>query len=260
MGAKWIGALIGFFVSGGRLFWALIGFIIGSSIDSRKAVGSSTNEKKRIYFIDNLLVLFAFVMKADGRVTKTEVYYVRAFLEKNFGTDEANKKMLELRDLLKDETLNLSSTCNSINRQLNYSQKLELLHFLFSISSADAEISKQELNLIHTIASYLRISAWDFGTIQAMYFNSQSSGYNYQNSYGSSRQTTQAQIDNAYTILQVNKDASNEEIKKSYRKLVVKYHPDKVASLGEEIQKQANEKFQQINAAYELIKKERNFN
>ncbi|MBO6117696.1 MAG: TerB family tellurite resistance protein [Bacteroidales bacterium] len=257
MSAKWIGALIGFFVFRGM--GALIGFLIGSAIDAARSINPSQSEKKRIYFIDNLLVLFAFVMKADGRVTKTEVYYVREFLQKNFGTDQANIKMLELRDLLKDDTLELNQTCNNINRQLNYSQKLELLHFLFGISSADAEISKQELNLIHTIASYLRISAWDFGTIQAMYFNSNSSGYNYGNSYGNAQQNSQAQIDNAYTILQVNKDSTNDEIKKSYRKLVVKYHPDKVASLGEDIQKQANEKFQQINAAYELIKKERNF-
>ncbi len=248
---KFTGAFLGFIFSGFRLFGLILGFVIGMFIDSANATSTQTNAKKRTYFIDNLLTLFAFVMKADGRVTKMEVNFVRDFLTKNFGIEESNRKMLDLRDLLKDDSLDLRATCNNINFYLNYSQKLELLHFLFQISSIDAQISKPELNVIHNIASLLHISAWDFGTIQAMYFNS-----NYSNT---ENQTSSYDLDNAYTILQVDKNTTNDEIKKSYRKLVVKYHPDKVASLGEDIQKQANIKFQKINAAYELIKKERNF-
>ncbi len=248
---KFTGAFLGFIFSGFRLFGLILGFVIGMFIDSANATSTQTNVKKRTYFIDNLLILFAFVMKADGRVTKMEVNFVRDFLTKNFGIEESNRKMLDLRDLLKDDSLDLRTTCNNTNFYLNYSQKLELLHFLFQISSIDAQISKPELNVIHNIASFLHISAWDFGTIQAMYFNS-----NYSNT---ENHTSSYDLDNAYTILQVDKNATNDEIKKSYRKLVVKYHPDKVASLGEDIQKQANIKFQKINAAYELIKKERNF-
>ncbi len=252
MGCAWTLAII-VFISTGKFFYAVIAFVIGLLLDGRSSKQQEVETQKKISFLDNLLILFAFVMKADGRVSKMEVQYVRSFLEQNFGTDEANKRMLELRDLLKDNTLSLQQTCTNINRILNYSQKLEFLHFLFKISAIDSDISKQELNVIHSISSYLHISAWDFGTLQAMYLNNQNQG-----GY-SSYQSTQTQLENAYKILQVNQDASNEEIKKSYRKLVVKYHPDKVASLGEQIQNQAKEKFQQINAAYELIKKERNF-
>ena len=260
MNAKWIGAIIGFLISRGSFIGGLIGFVIGSIADTSSIKKSMSYEQTRDYFIDNLLVLFAFIMKADGRVTKMEVHYVRSWLEKNIGQQQANEKMLELRDIIKNEDIDLKNTCNNINRTLNYSQRLEFLHLLFSISSVDSEISEQELNVIHTIASYLRISAWDFGTIQAMFNNSYNNDYNYRNNYGNTEYYSEKQLEKAYTILQVNKNATNEEIKKSYRKLVVKYHPDKVASLGEDIQKQAKEKFQQINAAYELIKKERNFN
>ena len=247
-------------VMSGNFFYAAIAFIIGLLFDTKNSKQENFNYDKKVSFIDNLLILFAFIIKADGRVTKLEVSYIRSFLQKNFGTDQANKSMLDLRDILKDETLSLKQTCSDINRFLNYSQKLELLHFLFKISSVDADISKQELEVIHTISSYLRISAWDFGTIQAMYINSQYNKQEYGNNNGYYQQSAQNQLKNAYKILQVSEDATNEEIKKSYRKLVIKYHPDKVASLGEEIQKQAKEKFQQINAAYELIKKERNIN
>lgn len=257
MGVKWIGALIGFFALGGSFWGAIGGFIIGYIVDTTWSPKFSFSTDKRTYFIDNLLILFAFVMKADGRVTKLEVNYVRSFFEKNFGQLEANKRMLELRDILQQNTINLNEKCLNINKILNYAQKLELLHFLFNISFVDGNITKQELNAIHNISSLLRISAWDFGTIQAMYLNSQQRNYNYQNYGGESQQTTQYQSNNAYVILQVDKNASDDEIKKSYRKLVIKYHPDKVASLGEDIQKNAKEKFQQINAAYEIIKKER---
>ena len=62
-----------------------------------------------------------------------------------------------------------------------------------------------------------------------------------------------------YEILGVSKSASAEEIKKAYRKMAIKFHPDKVAQMGEEYQRGAKEKFQQIQDAYEAIKKRRGF-
>jgi len=61
----------------------------------------------------------------------------------------------------------------------------------------------------------------------------------------------------AYDVLEVTKDATDSEIKKSYRDLAKRHHPDKVAHLGEDIKRAATEKFQKINAAYEEIKKQR---
>ncbi len=259
MGCSWILAIV-IFITTGNFFLAAVAFAIGCVVDRLTKSNTRENPKKKEEFMNYLLVLFAYVMKADNRVTKMEVYYVRNFLENNFGVDQANRLMLNLRDILKTNNINLKQSCDNINRLLSYEARLELLHMLFDISSLDGNISKQELDVIHQIASYLHISAWDFGTIQAIYLNKQQNNQNESN-YSQNRQTTnQRQIDNAYTILQVDKNATIEEIKKSYRKLVIKYHPDKVASLGEEVQKKANAKFQQINAAYELIKKERNFN
>ena len=63
----------------------------------------------------------------------------------------------------------------------------------------------------------------------------------------------------AYSILGLQPNATNDEIKKAYRKMAVEYHPDKVSYLGEDIQNSAKEKFQKINEAYESLKKERGF-
>ena len=64
----------------------------------------------------------------------------------------------------------------------------------------------------------------------------------------------------AYKILEISPDASDEEVKKAYRELAKKYHPDKVAHLGEEVKRAAEEKFTRLNAAYEAIKEERGMN
>ena len=65
------------------------------------------------------------------------------------------------------------------------------------------------------------------------------------------------EADSSYKILEVEKTATNDEVKKAYRKMAVKYHPDKVHHLGPEYQKDAQEKFKKINEAYERVKKER---
>lgn len=65
-------------------------------------------------------------------------------------------------------------------------------------------------------------------------------------------------MDSAYKILEIEPSATDSEIKKAYRKMAVKYHPDKVAHLGKEIQKTAEEKFKAVSDAYSEIKKKRN--
>ena len=80
------------------------------------------------------------------------------------------------------------------------------------------------------------INQYDFESIKAMFYDSS---------------------DSAYLILEIEKSASNDELKKAYRKMVKKYHPDKLQHLGEEHVKGAEEKFKQVQKAYEQIQKER---
>ncbi len=235
MGAlKWITSVFGL-VFGGGLFGGLLGYAAGSLMEKLLRKEYST-DRKQGDFITGLLILTASVMKADGKVMKSELGFVKDFLARNFGQENLQNRLDILRQLL-NEDVDVYKACELVRNSFTYATKLQLVHYLFGIASADGNCTKAERDLVERIANLIGLSAADFRTIEAMYFE---------------------QTDSAYVILQVDKNASDEQIKKAYRRMCIKYHPDKVASLGEDAQRAAKEKFQQINAAYEKIKKERN--
>ncbi len=229
----------------GGLGWAffgplggILGFVLGSFLESDSVTmktGSPRQNTTTGDFAVSLLVLVAGVMKADGKVLRSELNYVKAYFVNAFGESSAGEAMILLRDLLK-QNIDIKAVSIQIRSQLDYSSRLQMMHFLFGISNADGKLHPEELNMLRVISVYMGISNKDHDSIKAMFFDN---------------------IDSAYKILEVNKTASDEEIKKSYRKMAMKYHPDKVSYLGEDIKKAANEKFQKVNEAYERIKKER---
>ena len=99
-------------------------------------------------------------------------------------------------------------------------------------------VSDDELKTIHTIASYLAIGAKDFESIKTMFFDEKL---------------------NAYKVLEITESATDAEVKRAYRTMVKKYHPDRVSHLGEEHLKGAEEKFRTVQKAYEYIQNKRGF-
>lgn len=223
----------------------LIGFFIGSAIDGLSS--SSDNEQvkpsnrtrrtEKGDFMVVLLTLSAAVMKADNIVKKSELEYVKAFLVQNFGKEKTLKALQLLKPMLNAE-IPLDDVCRQIRYNMNNSLKLQLLHYLFGIANADNEIVKEELDVLKRIATGIGISDYDFNSIKSMFIV--------------------VGKDSDYEILGITKDATNEEVKKAYKKMAMKHHPDKVAGMGEEVTRKATEKFQAINEAYDRIKKERN--
>ncbi len=243
---KWIGGGLGFALSGP--IGALIGLAIASIIEHSAADQGTTFKQRRNFssqgkrentvhgdFSVSLLVLIAAVMKADGKVLKTELDYVKKALERILGKVAVPQALHLLRDLLKKD-IPLREVCQQITANMQYAYRLELLHLLFGVSKADGAIHASELSVIEQIAYYLDISRDDMTSIKAMFIKS-SGG--------------------AYKILEIPHTATDAEVKKAYRQMAVKYHPDKVAHLGEELQAQANEKFRKVQQAYEEIKAQR---
>lgn len=215
---------------------AIIGLIIGHVAEESSARShQNVNTSARDGFIASLLVLMAAVMKADGKVLKAELTFVKAYLVRTFGEQKAAEALIMLREILNKE-IPVDSVCAQIRANIDYPSRLELLHLLFEVANSDGAIPQSEINVLQNIAQYLGLSATDYSSILNMYLESS---------------------DASYKVLEITSSATDEEVKKAYRKMAVKYHPDKVVHLGEEFQKTAGEKFKKVNDAYEKIKKSR---
>lgn len=234
---KWLGGGLGF-VMGGPI-GGMLGFLMGSVMDESSGDFTYTSSPVRTSqgdFVVSLLVLIAAVMKADGKVVKSELEYVKRFFVAQFGQDNARQVLLTLKDIL-EKDIPVTDVCRQIKYNMDYSSRLQLLHLLFNLSLADTVISKPEADILEKIAVNLGVEENDFRSIKNMFI---------------------PETDSLYRILEVEPASSNDEVKKAYRRMAMKYHPDKVSHLGEEFKQTADEKFKKVNEAYEKIKKERN--
>lgn len=252
--SKWIGAGLGW--SFGGPIGAIIGLVLGSIIDSVADNGTpllgdwQTRQKNQpTYrrqaqpqtqsgdFEVSLLILASVVIKADGHQDQRELDFVRQQFVNMYGQERANKAF-KLFKGINQQQIPVRQVCMQIQQMMDHASRLQLLHFLFGIAKADGMVTDSEVNQIQTISGYLGISSRDYESIKAMFYDS---------------------TDNAYKILEITKEATNDEIKAAYRKMAKKYHPDRVIHLGEAHQKGAVEKFRQVQAAYEKLQKERRF-
>lgn len=232
---KWIGGGLGWVLLGP--IGGIIGFFVGSVLDSSETTVYTGQTTSRNSFLVSLLVLVAEVMKADGKVVKSELDYVKQYFLKNFGPDASREALMLLRDILK-QNVPLKDVSQQIRDNMDYPSRLQLLHFLFGIGNADGYLHPDELRVITNISNWIGVTTADFESIKSMFVDN---------------------LEASYKVLEITPNASIEEIKKAYRNMALKYHPDKVGYLGEDIRKAAEQKFQKVNEAYEKIKKERGF-
>lgn len=257
--SKWVGASLGW--SFGGPIGAIIGLVLGSLVDSMTNSGTpllgdwQTKQKRPTYqsrtqsqrqerpqtksgdFEVSLLILASVVIKADGIQDQRELDFVRQQFVNMYGQERANNAF-KLFKGINQQQIPVRQVCMQIQQMMDHASRLQLLHFLFGIAKADGMVTDNEMTQIFTISGYLGISSRDFESIKAMFYNSS---------------------DNAYKILEITKEASVDQIKAAYRTMAKKYHPDRVIHLGEEHRKGAEEKFRQVQGAYEKLQKERGF-
>ena len=241
---KWILGTLGFVLGGpiGSIIGVLIASLFEKSgLDNQTSSGTSrTSRAQRTTAGDvrvSIIVLIACVIKSDGRVLKSEINYVKPFLLRTFGEAGAKQALLLLKELLKQD-IDAKAVAQQIGQHVNYSTRLELVHLLLAIANADGEIHDLELETISSISMYMSIQDANLQSILALYQRRKDTNW-------------------AYTALEITPSATNEEVKKAYRRMAMKFHPDKVANAGEEIRQQATDKFRAVNEAYEHIKQQR---
>lgn len=203
-------------------------------------------------FETSLLVLASVVIKADGVVNQTELDYVRTYFINTYGKEKANESFRQFREVIQ-QRISTRQTCDRIGQFMPYASRVQLIKFLFGVAYSDGQVSAGEELEIRRIASYMMISQQDYFRLQVMYYQRGGSSHRRQST------TYSRNSDYEYEVLGVSKSASNDEIKKAYRKLAKKYHPDRLINANEVDKKVAKEKFQKIQSAYEKIKEQRGF-
>ena len=263
--AKWIAGFLGWAAWGP--IGGLIGYFLGKAVDdyidrsrqlppggdggnyggtgtgNRQAGGYQRSAGTRGYtateqrnsFYLSLLVLSSAVIKADGKTHPSELECVRNFFRNNFGEQAATEAMEILRRL-DSQQVNIYSVGDQIASNMNYSQRLQLFHFLVQIATADGEFATAEKSVLEAIGSVIRLSKSDTDSVIAMFYKGDTS---------------------AYTVLEISPSATDDEVRAAYRRMAMKNHPDRVATLGPDVQKAAAEKFRQVHDAYETIKRQR---
>ena len=253
---KWLFTGLGWAIGGP--IGALLGYFIGKAISPDKQLGNGTDDTTHRGPYRNtgtqadvnvaLMVLIAAVMKVDGQVKRSELDYVKRFLLANYG-ETRGKEMLKVLQQMVEIDIPIDQVCMQIKVNTDYNTRYHMVDFLFGISGADGEFHQSELNMLRLIAQYLGISQSDYTSIYERHV-----GSSYSSGYSSGSRSSSSYTKDPYKVLGITNEATDDEVKRAYRKMAMKYHPDRVAGMSEELQRNAAEQMKEINEAYDKIK------
>ena len=259
---KWLFAGLGWAIGGP--IGAILGYWLGRAISPDRQIGAgwtdSTGSHRGPYRNTGtqqdvnvaLMVLIAAVMKVDGAVKRSELDYVKRFLLANYG-EERGREMLKVLQQMVEHDIVIDQVCMQIKVNTDYNTRYHMVDFLFGIGGADGDFQQSELNMLRLISQYLGISQSDYTSIHERHTGFGGTGYN-SGSNGSARTSYNK---DPYKVLGINSNASDDDVRKAYRKMAMKYHPDRVAGMSEELQRNAADQMKEINQAYEVIKQRR---
>lgn len=246
----------------------LLGYLLGNAISSNNQIDSDAGTSPhRGPYRDTgtqqdinvaLMVLIAAVMKADGSVKRSELNLVKHFLRSNYG-EEQGKEMLQVIRKLIDEDIELDRVCAQIKVNTTYDTRYHMVDFLFGIGGADGDFHVSELAILKRIAQYLGLSRSDIVSMQERHVGTtwRQSDYGYREQRGRTYPSSENYATDPYHVLGIDSSATDEEVKKAYRRMAKKYHPDRVAGMSEEMQRNAAQQMKEVNLAYDAIKSRR---
>ncbi len=264
---KLLGALFGYLAGGSMT--AILGILIGNFFD-RGLINHFSNpywlyfrEKQNLTqkkFFKATFLTMGHLAKADGRVTEQELNMARLLMQELYLNKEQKEEAMRLFNEGKKPDFNLNELL--VELYTICANKQGLLNLFMDIQYRAAKIdglNTKKIQILDVIFSHLGFAPFhqqhrfyeDFGSFNESHAqpNSSSSRNSYQH------KPSQTNLEQAYALLEVTTNMSKQEVKKAYRRLLSRNHPDKLiaAGLSEGKIKIANEKTQKIVKAYELI-------
>ena len=249
--------------------------------EKRKREEDNRNKEKYKDYRYCILVLLAKIMKADGDTMECELDRVKSTIRRYYKTKEEQYEAFNTFKSILDDN-NYFSIWSSLNTQFDYTAKSELIMELLAVAYSDNNLKYAEEKEILHIVSQLRITSEEYKSIYSIFIDKYNKGFysekktksedrkdNYYKKQEEHRNSKQGKTNNedshdsrqisskeknAYAILGVESNATDEEIKKAYRALAIKCHPDNASNLGDEAIRQATESMKQINMAWETVK------
>lgn len=259
----WIGGALGAFAFGplGAIAGAVLGGVVQKAFindenfeqwkdpeESPFADDSEERGSERTGFLFTFLVLSSYVIQADGRIMHSEMELLRRMLRQTFGQAAVSEggeiimRLFEHRKTTIDkqgraayEQL-IAESCVQVRQHMSQAARLQLVAFLFELAKADGRVDESEVIAIRQVAAAIGLNTQEIDSLFSMGQNG---------------------LEAAYRVLEISPNATDEEVKKAYKRLALKYHPDRVATLGDDVRRAAEQKFQELGAAKERIYKAR---
>lgn len=260
--AKIVGAVFGFVCQSPILMFA--GIVIGFFIDYYRIEQASmfpfdllrgfwlrcnplkwwvnSKEARHVAYVQAVSGLAVIVAKADGNISENEI---RVFKKLFIVTENENSRAAKIFKNAKISDKDLQSYANQLKllTENNLSLKESVIDNLFKVASADCQVTEKEFGLLRQIADMIELPEGNFNVICNIY-----------------RPRDKSATTNCfYEVLGVPANAADAEIKRRWKELIVKYHPDRLQSRGASVEEIAvsTQRMAEINNAYQVIMKSR---
>lgn len=242
-------------------------YLIQMSSEKEEEQGSDYESTKRPYRkVSNsdenadigLIYLAAYVMQIENEVHPNQVLFIQRFLARNFDEEHVLQR-LNLLDKLLSMRISYEDGCRRVIYYYELEHRYKIIDFLFSVAASDGRVSYNEMLAIRKIAQALYVDINDFEKLKRIYFkeSEQQQRNREQREQAYYASSTTSSIEIHYQKLGIKPSATVEELKASYRKQVLIYHPDKWLSASKAEQEKAKTKFIEIQNAYDKIREYR---